>query len=39
MPKAARADAGSLWVGGRSAYSVSITFLLNRWFSALKVQK
>jgi len=35
----ARAEAGSLEVGGHPAYSVRTTFLLRHWFSAVMVQK
>jgi len=37
--KAARSDADSLGQGSRLAYSVRMTFLLKRWFSAARVQK
>jgi hypothetical protein len=38
--KAARVSAGGLvTTGSERGYSVRITFLLKRWFSALKVQK
>jgi hypothetical protein len=35
----ARSDAGSLLIERRTSYSVRMTSLLKRWFSALKVQK